>query len=45
MLSTPKLFEDNSEQKQVHAFIPELYFAGEKKNQWFKCLTVYKLLE
>ena len=38
-LYTSKQFENNSEQKQVLAFIPELYFVGET-NQSLKCLSV-----
>lgn len=30
--------------KQLHTFIPELYFAGET-NQWLKCLNMSKLLD
>ena len=43
-LYTPKQFENNSEQKQVLVFTPELYSVG-GTNQRFKCLNVYKLTE
>lgn len=38
---TPKQFKNNSEQKQLHVFIPELYFARETNKsmaQKFKCV-------